>query len=539
MKTLLGNIYDPLSGTFIKGVISFDKYILKIEVQEHNSECYILPGWVDAHIHIESSMLSPVEYSIQALRHGVIGAVADPHEIANVCGIEGLEYMLSDAEKTPMKISFGIPSCVPATPFETSGAVLDAKIIDYLFETGKFSHLCEMMNFPGVIQGDHEVHAKIKIAKKYKKKIDGHAPMLSGEALKKYIEYGIDTDHECVSYQEALEKVRLGMKVMLRSSSIAKDYKKMLQLIGEYEDQVLFCTDDFHPDDLQKGYINLLVKETLQSGFSIKKTIKTASLNAIKHYNLPIGKLQVGDFADFIVVDDMNQMNVLKTFINGKEVWDGKTVHVNTSKKQSVNQFFINTITLNDIIIPREGSKINVIEVIPNSLLTNHLIIDIDTKKAIIESNQNYDLLKIVVLNRYRKANPTVGFIRGFNLKNCAFGSTIAHDSHNIIVVGTTDDFIIKAINLIQKSEGGLAFVSDRVEHILPLPIAGLMSNCSCKEVIEKYNLIIAGLIEHGCDLESHYMSLGFMSLLVIPSLKISDKGLFSVDQFKFIPLQF
>jgi len=539
MKELIGNIYDYKSGRFFGGQMFFEEKILRIEPRTNASDIFILPGFIDAHIHIESTMLSPVEYSVHALKNGVIGAVADPHEIANVCGVQGLNFMLAEAEKTPMKIVYGIPSCVPATPFETSGAVIDAQTIDELFQTGNYSHLSEMMNFPGVVSGDPGVHAKIQVARKFNKRIDGHAPLLSGEMLRNYYNCGIDSDHECVSYEEALEKAKLGMKIMLRSSSIAKDYLKMIQLIDEFEDQVLFCTDDFHPNDLKKGYINLLAVEALKYGFSLQKVVKACSLNSIDHYGLPIGKLQIGDFADFIVVKDLKSLSVLYTFIDGVKVWDGKRVFLNNLERESINQFYNNYISVEDIIISRTGRKLNVIEVLPNSLLTNHLIIDIDENQNTIECDQENDLLKIVVINRYCKAKPSVGFIRGFNLKNCAFGSTIAHDSHNIIVVGTHDEFIIKAIETIKSFFGGLAFVSSNVVHGLPLPIAGLMSQGSCKEVVDKYNLIVSDLINHGCKLDSHYMALGFMSLLVIPKLKIGDMGLFSVDEFKFIPLQF
>jgi len=539
IKKICGNIYDHQFGYFRKGSITFSKKIISIYFDENVvGDNFILPGLIDSHVHIESSMMSPVNYANEALRHGVVAAIADPHEIANVCGLSGVEYMVKSASLSPMKIFFGAPSCVPATSFETSGSTLSSNEISILFKNNTCWHLSEVMNFPGVIAHEKDVLDKIQIARDFNKIIDGHAPGLQADLLKEYVSFGISTDHECTSIEESKEKIELGMKILLRRSSASNDFLNLMDLISSNEDDVMLCTDDCHPDDLQNGYIDEMIKDALQRDFPLKKLLKAATFNPVFHYNLPVGILNIGSFADFIVVDCLENFTVLETYINGECVYNGNTVISIDEKILPVNKFFSNKLTLNDLkVLNDKHSLLNVIEIIPNSLLTNKLILPIDITQQYIFSDIENDILKIVVLNRYTKDKPSIGFIKGFGIRKGAFGSTVAHDSHNIIVVGTDDFSILSVINALQQSLGGLAFFNGNTINLLPLPVGGLMSNESCDIVSAQYKSLTDEVRSVGCTLKSPFMTLAFMSLLVIPKLKIGDRGLFDVDSFSFTEL--
>jgi len=540
MKTLEGNIVDVRNRKIVKGRLLYNEKVLQILADNSvRSNQYILPGLVDAHVHIESSMLTPLEYSKVALKHGVIGAVTDPHEIANVCGIDGVRFMIENAKASPMKILFGAPSCVPATQFETTGAKLDVTQLEELFRTNECSHLSEMMNFPGVIYNDEEVLAKITIAKKYRKIIDGHAPQLTGADLRKYVRSGIATDHECTSVHEALEKISLGMKIMLRNSSASKDFQTLITLIKTHPSEVMLCTDDCHPDELQRGYINRMVKDALLKGYDLFDVLTASTLTAVELYQMNVGLLQPGDPSDFIVVDNLIDFTVLATFINGEEVFSsetGGTVH--TKKSATINQFYWNLVEANDLLVERKQSAYHVIQVIENSLLTNKLTVLTNPGEKYIQTDLEQDILKIVVLNRYQKAKPAVGFIKGFNLKRGAIAGTIAHDSHNIVAVGVHDSDLLFAIEQIQKAQGGLTVVDGTEVVLLPLPVAGLMSDKSCSDVARCYQELSNKARDLGSTLPAPFMTLAFMSLLVIPELKLGDQGLFDVTSFSFIDLQ-
>lgn len=539
MKKISGNIYDFLSGNFKKGTMYFDDKILKIEEDfsiEDNQ--YIIPGLIDSHIHIESSMLTPLEYSKVALRHGVIGAITDPHEIANVCGIEGIDFMIRSSNLSPMKIFTGAPSCVPATPFETSGGIIDSNDIKVLFEEHKCSHLSEMMNFPGVLNNDPDVIKKIKIATNFNKNIDGHAPLIFGEKLFKYISAGITTDHESISLDEAKEKISRGMKIMIRESTAAHGFDIMHELISSDFDSTFFCTDDCHPYDLENHYIDDLFRRSIKQGHSVENIIKVASINAIFHYNLDIGLLRENDYADFIVVNNFDDFSIRKVIINGIEVFDGKELKFNTTDKTKINKFYTNNISISDLRVPKIGNFINVIQAFDNSLITRNFRFKINSDNDYIEPYIDEDILKIVVVNRYTKAKPSIGFINGFKIKEGAMGSTIAHDSHNIIVVGTSDIFISKVIDILQNSMGGIAYANSNSSELLKLPIGGLMSVESADYVIDKYSILNDHITQMGCKMKSPFITLSFMSLLVIPELKIGDRGLFDVNKFEFINLQ-
>ncbi|MCF8357528.1 MAG: adenine deaminase [Prolixibacteraceae bacterium] len=536
MKIIEGNIVDVVKREIFKGRIFFENNISKIERIEYvNDTNFILPGFIDAHLHIESTMLTPVEYSKIALKHGVIAAITDPHEIANVCGIDGINYMIDNAKKTPMKIYFGAPSCVPATPFENNGAIISAKEIEALFKSKKCFQLSEMMNFPGVINDDKDVWEKIKVAKKYNRKIDGHAPLLSGEGLKKYIEAGISTDHETTKLDEALEKIKDGMKIILRNSSASRDFLHLISLIETHPNKTMMCTDDCHPDDLEKGYINEMVKTAIEKGYNVFDVISIASKNAKDHYGTETGLLQLYDPADFIVIDNFKNFNIKKVFVNGIEQLNEDPIKKQNPKNEIINNFHQNKIFLNDVRFPSKNKKINAIRIIEDSIITKKEKYQIKENVEYFESETEDDILKIVIVNRYKKAKPTVGFVNGFNLKKGAIGSSVAHDSHNIVVIGVSDKEICKAISSIQESKGGLVAVNGNETHLLPLPIGGIMSDKSCEEVSRQYKSLNNIAKEMGCKIHAPFMTLSFMSLLVIPEIKIGDMGLFDVNKFSFI----
>lgn len=539
MKYIEGNIIDVVGRRIIKGRLFYNKKIDRIEADDKVlSEKFILPGFIDAHVHIESSMLTPLEYSKVAVRHGVIAAVTDPHEIANVCGMEGVNFMVENAKKTPMKIYSGAPSCVPATNFETSGATIGPEHIEELFAKGTCSHLSEMMNFPGVIFNNPDVQAKLQITKKHNKKIDGHAPLLSGADLIKYVNSGISTDHECTNLNEAYEKIELGMKIMLRNSSASKDFDQLISLISSHPNEVMLCTDDCHPDNLEQTYINGMVKKAIDQQYDLFNVLQAANKNAIQHYNLSVGMLQISDPSDFIVVDNFQKFNILSTVVDGVEVYDGTDVLIDGRNDLLINNFFANDIELEDLKVEKRSNLINVIQIIPDSLLTGKCEYHTNNITPFHEINVEDDVLKIVVLNRYHKAKPAVAFIKGMGIKHGAIAQTIAHDSHNIVAVGTDDRLLLKAIQLINNNKGGMVVCDQYMSKTLPLPIAGLMSELDCSTVAMQYKEMTELVHNMGSQLKSPFMTLAFMSLLVIPEIKLSDKGLFDVGIFAFIDLE-
>lgn len=535
-----GNIVDVVERNIFPGTIFIENGVI-INVRkdkEPKSSQYILPGFIDAHIHIESSLLSPAEFAKTAVKFGTVATISDPHEIANVCGIEGIKFMMESGKQTPFKFFFGAPSCVPATPFETSGAKITAKEIDLLFNYFNLPYLSEMMNFPGVILEDPEVIAKIDVAKKYNVPIDGHCPGLSGEKLEKYISFGITTDHEATSFAEAEEKINKGMKILIREGSSAKNFDELLPLLSKYPASVMFCSDDLHPFDLVNGHINLLVKRAIERGHDFFDTLRAVTLNPTLHYNLPVGLLRVGDDADLVVVDNLVNFNIIETYIRGDLVYKDGVTLFKVNHTDEVNNFKTNFKSKEDFEIKFDGnSKIRVIEAIDGSLLTNQIVADAKIEDGFVVPDVEMDILKIAVVNRYYDTKPSVGFIKNFGLKNGAIATSIAHDSHNIIAIGVTDEFIVQAVNLVIENRGGIAFVDSNNADILPLPIAGLMTNEDVSDVSQKYLEIENKVKSAGCKLTSPLMTISFMSLLVIPSLKIGDQGLFDVNSFSFVNL--
>lgn len=499
---------------------------------------YILPGFIDAHVHIESSMLVPTEFAKIAVLHGTVATVSDPHEIANVLGTEGVWYMIENGRKSPLKFNFGAPSCVPATIFETAGAEVTSEDLAHLLASPEVLYLAEMMNWPGVIFDDPSVQHKLDIAKRAGKPIDGHAPGLMGKQALKYISKGISTDHECYMIDEARFKLKNGMKVIIREGSAAKNFDTLAPLINKYFEQMMFCSDDKHPDDLLEGHINLLVKRAVARGIDVFKVLQMACINPVEHYGLDVGTLQDGDWADLIVVDNLVDFNVLKTYINGDVVAERGRDYIKTEPERIVNNFQIGRKKPSDFVLPLSKTDINVIEVLDKQLITKTFEGKITLENGLATPSVSDDILKIAVVNRYADAPIATAFIKNFGLKRGAIASSVAHDSHNIIVVGVSDETICTAVNALIDHKGGLSATDGEHTEVLPLPIAGLMSNESAEIVAEKYTALVNMARDLGSTLTSPFMSLSFMALLVIPSLKLSDKGLFDGEKFVFCPIE-
>lgn len=538
MQRIEGNIIDIHRREIYPGVISiYPGKIVSIQRNSKNYAHYISPGFIDSHVHIESSMLIPEKFSELAIRRGTIAVVNDPHEIANILGVEGVEFMIENSKQSCIKTFFTIPSCVPATPYDSAGSILSSSDIENLADNYKFVGLSEMMNIPGVIQEDVEVCAKLKIAHHHRLPIDGHAPGLSGISLKKYIDAGIVTDHECTTLQEAIEKIHLGMKILIREGSAAKNYEALKTLIADYPEKVMFCTDDSHPHDLlSNGEIDQLVRNAIRDGFDLFEVLRIASYYPILHYGIDAGCLREGDPADFIIIHNLNTFEILSVYIDGTEKYNSsksdKTYISNPIK--ILNHFNRGLISLTDIRKPVE-SKIVSIKVIPGELVTQRLDFNLKIPTPNFESDIERDILKIVYVNRYRNSLPQVAYISGFELKEGAFATSISHDSHNIIAVGCSDNDILAVINTLISEKGGLVVKNHKGIFKLPLPIAGIMSASDGETVASLWKILSDELKTMGCKLDSPFMTLSFMSLIVIPELKIGEKGLFDYNRFEFI----
>ncbi len=504
---------------------------------------YILPGFIDSHVHIESSMLVPSEFAKLAVVHGTVATISDPHEIANVCGLQGVEFMIANGKTVPFKFHFGAPSCVPATIFETAGAELNAADVDALLANDDIFYLSEMMNFPGVLNSDPDVLQKITAAKKHGKPVDGHAPGLMGETAKKYIDAGISTDHECFTAAEALNKLQYGMKILIREGSAAKNFEALADLLHEHYNRMMFCSDDKHPDSLELGHINQLCARAVAKGIDVFKVLQAASINPALHYNMKVGLLRTGDAADFIVVKDLVNFEVAQTYIDGALVAENGKTLIKTTTAGILNNFDCMAKTATEFCVAYRGEKeITVIEALDGQLITNKIVVAPKVVNGNIVSDAANDILKIVVVNRYHQAPVATAFIKNFGLKQGAIASTVAHDSHNIVAVGVDDESICKAVNLVIEKAGGVSAVKvspaggDFEGAVLPLPVAGLMSNEDGYKVAADYTAIDKMVKEElGSTLTAPFMTLSFMALLVIPHVKLSDKGLFDGDTFTFI----
>jgi len=534
-----GNIVDILNKRIFKGEVCIeDGQISAIREVNHEVENYILPGFVDAHIHIESSMVVPSEFAKIAVLHGTVATVSDPHEIANVLGVQGVDFMIENGKKVPLKFNFGAPSCVPATSFESAGAVINADDIKLMMENPDINYLAEMMNYPGVLLDDEEVLQKIEHAKNNNKPIDGHAPGLRGDDVTKYIAAGISTDHECFRYDEALEKLQKGMKILIREGSAAKNFEALIDLLPEHYNNMMFCSDDKHPDDLLLGHINQLCERAVAKGMDIFKVLQAACVNPVKHYNLEVGLLQVGDPADFILVDNLKEFNVLETYTNGELVAKNGKSFVKSVPFEVLNNFNTDIKKVADFRLASSSKKIRVIEALDGELVTNQIAADSLIVDGNLVSNTATDVLKMTVVNRYKNETPSIAFIKNFGIKEGAIASSVGHDSHNIIAIGVSDEAICKAVNLIIENKGGVCAVTKTTEKVVALPVAGIMSDQPAEIIGNAYAALDAMAKEMGSTLRAPYMSLSFMALLVIPSLKLSDKGLFDGNTFKFTSLE-
>ena len=537
-KTVKGNIIDVVAERIFKGSITIrDDRITEIKEENNEENCFILPGLIDAHIHVESSMLIPSEFARLAVVHGTVGTVSDPHEIANVLGIDGIRFMIENGKQVPFKFYFGASPCVPATSFETAGATIGIEELDSLLQSDEIRYMSEMMNFPGVLNDDAEVKRKLDLAKKYNKPIDGHAPGLTGVLAEKYAKAGITTDHECFTREEAEEKIRYGMKILIREGSAARNFEDLSSLIPEFPDKIMFCSDDKHPNDLVSGHINEMVKRAFRKGYDKIKVIRCCTYNPVKHYGLNAGLLQKGDPADLILVDNLVDFNVLMTVINGEKVAEnGKSLIAPVAGK-TPNQFNASAICGKDLVVKKEGKLMRVIEACDGQLVTKERLVKPKTENQVVMTDQENDILKIVVKNRYTDEPPVVGFVTGFGLKSGALASSVAHDSHNLIAVGASDDAIVEAMNAIIGSRGGIAAVIGDVTTILPLPVAGIMTGKDGYEVAKQYDILDREVKKLKSNLKAPFMTLSFMALLVIPELKLSDKGLFNGKNFSFVDL--
>ena len=537
--TIQGQYVDILNKRIYPAILSIeDGRIVSITECKEAPNQFILPGFIDSHVHIESSMLVPSSFARLAVVHGTIGTISDPHEIANVCGLEGVQYMIDNGKKVPFHFFFGAPSCVPATAFETAGAVIDSEAITKLLTSPDIFYLSEMMNFPGVLQQDAEVMQKIKAAHAIGKPIDGHAPGLMGDLAKQYIAAGISTDHECFTIEEAIDKLSFGMHILIREGSAAKNFEALYELIDDHPKKVMLCSDDKHPDSLLEGHINQLCARAVAKGINVFNVLRTACINPVIHYQLPTGLARVNDPGNFILVEDLIHFKVLETYINGQLVAkDGHSL-IEPVQATAINQFNAHPIALSDLQLPAatypsKDGMVPVIHAIDGQLITNLVWAKPTIKDNTIVADIEKDVLKVVVYNRYHAAAPKVGLIQSFGFKSGAIASTVAHDSHNIIAVGVDDESILKAINLVVQEKGGISCVQGDRSKVIGLPVAGLMSTADPYQVANDYIEIDQMAKSLGTQLGSPFMTLSFMALLVIPHIKMSDLGLFDGDQFK------
>lgn len=536
-NTIKGQLVDLESRNIYPAAVTVDKgVIISIERIDEAPTHYIMPGFVDAHIHIESSMLIPSRFARLAVAHGTVATVSDPHEIGNVLGMSGVEFMIADAVLVPMKFFFGAPSCVPPTSFETSGAVIDANDIKTLLAKDEIKYLAEMMNYPGVLHEDEEVMQKIQYAKDAGKPIDGHAPGLMGDEALQYINAGISTDHECYSYDEAKHKLDHGMKILIREGSAAKNYAALAPLFNYKPDRLMFCSDDKHPDDLIEGHINLLVRRAIADGYDLYDVLRAACIHPVTHYGLEVGQLKVGDAADFIVVDDLVAFDVSATYIDGVQVSEGNQCLFSEVVAEPINQFNCTRTKAIDFEIYTKAEVARVIHALDGEIITKELIADVKTIEGRVVADTQQDILTITVVNRYEDAPPATALIHGFGLSHGAIASCVGHDTHNIIAVGCDTESIAKAVNLIIENKGGISAVGNDKDLVLPLPFAGIMSGDDGVLVGKQYAELDRFAKEVlGSELGAPYMTLSFMALLVIPDLKLSDKGLFSGKEFGFV----
>lgn len=542
--SISGRIVDLHNRRIFPGEVNVrDGVIVSISAKDKAEDRFILPGFVDSHVHIESSMLSPSRFAEMVVPRGTIAVVSDPHEIANVMGVPGVEFMISDGNTVPLKFFFGSPSSVPATCFESSGAVLDSEAVRLLLQREDIWFLSEVMNYPGVIHGDKDVLKKLEYANSLAKPIDGHAPGLSGADLEKYVSHNITTDHECSSLEEAEIKLSKGMKIQIREGSAARNFHALHSLFFKYPNQLMLCTDDSHPDEiLNQGHIDRILRLGIgKYNINLFDILRSATIIPVQHYKLPVGLLREGDPADFIVVDNLENFSLLESYIDGKKVFDRTKGNLFTVQPGlTINRFREQALDVNELKLsmPESKTSVRVIDVRDGELLSSQYLWKPELGAGVrLEGSIKDDIIKLVVLSRYSNQKPALGFVKNLGIKRGAIGSSVAHDSHNLIVAGVDDESIALVINELIKSGGGIAAFDGENLNLLPLAVGGLMSNERGEYVAAKYQELNQLAKNMGSSLKAPFMTLSFLSLLVIPELKLSDKGLFDVSKFSFVPL--
>ncbi|MFO8100204.1 MAG: adenine deaminase [Salinibacter sp.] len=535
--SLAGRVVDLHDRTIRPATVHVqDGVIARIAPADSPPDRVLLPGFVDAHIHIESAMLPPSEFARAAVRHGTVATVSDPHEIANVLGVDGIEYMIADGEQVPFHFAFGAPSCVPATPFETSGAELGPDAVAALLDRSDVPYLSEVMNYPGVLNRDPSVMAKIEAAKTRDKPVDGHAPGVQGDDAAQYAAAGIQTDHESFSIAEARDKLDAGMTIAIREGSAAKNFDELIPLMDEAPDRLMFCSDDRHPDALAEGHIDTLVHRALARGYDRFDVLRAACLQPVEHYDLDVGLLREGDPADFIVVDDLDTLTVQQTYVDGQLVAKNGATQIDRVLSATPNRFVAGPIAPAALQVPATSNRLRVITAADNQLVTGEEIVETPITDGHAVAAPDQDVLKLAVVPRYEDAPPAVGFVRGFGLERGALASSVAHDAHNVVAVGTSDAALARAINAVIDARGGIGVATDEDTDVLPLPIAGLMSDQPYDQVARRYTALSRVAREAlGSTMDAPFMTLSFMALLVIPKLKLSDQGLFDGDAFTFV----
>lgn len=536
MKSIKGNIVDLISQSIFSGIVHIKNGKIK-EITKNNNKYnnYILPGFIDTHIHIESSCMPPSEFARAVIPFGTVATVSDCHEIANVMGVSGINYMIKSSKKVPLKIFFGVPSCVPATEFDTSGAKFGTKETNELLKRDELFYMGEFMDLTGIEQNNPTTYKKIELAKKYKKPIDGHLPVFNKDFAKKYIKLGISTDHETITKKDAIFKIKHNMKIQIREGSACKNFDDLIDIIKNHYKDCMFCSDDSHPNELLNGHMNLLVKRAISLGYDPLKVLTVACVNPVKHYNLPVGLLQVGDPADFIEVNNLKELKIKKSVINGITVFDGKKLTFDRVEPKIVNNFVARPLAKQDLLVKAKSDKINVIELVKDQIVTKKTIYQGKIKNGFVVSDIKNDILKIVYMNRYKNLKPKISFIKGFGFSRGAVAESVSHDSHNIVAVGANDDDLLKAINSLISQKGGFFAIDGNKCRSLPLSIAGLMSNLNLENIVKKYEQVNRLIEGFGSTIKSPLMTLGFMALLVVPALKIGEKGLFDTEQNRFI----
>ena len=550
-----GHIVDVVSREIFDGTLTVeDGKIAEIKrgglPERERPYPYLMPGFIDSHVHIESSMMVPHEFARIAVSHGTIGVIADPHEIANVLGVEGVDYMIRSGRMAQFNFCFGAPSCVPALggDVETNGATIDAEDIEKLMARPDIGFLAEMMNYPGVLAGDGEIMRKIEAARRHGKPVDGHAPGLTGHQRDQYAAAGITTDHECSTLEEGRSCIKAGMKVIIREGGAARDYEQLSPLIAESPDMVMLCTDDCHPEDFVREHINAIVMRALADGYDLWDILQAACVNPQRHYHLDWGLLQQGDPATFIIVDTVGpHFKVQSTVIRGMEVYSYNSsslamyLQLTASDYKGDHQDYPNNfvaapITEDDIFYNiKPGAAEHIINATDGSLVTGHEVWRMGAS-MFSDTHPWLEVEKIVVYNRYQRgAKPMVGLIHGFGITNGAIAGSVAHDCHNIVAVGSNDGYIVRAINRVIEMGGGLVVVSADEENDIPLPIAGLMAPLTGHELAFRSMIMRQKVHDIGCMMKDPFITMAFMALPVIPNLKLTDRHLMDTKNMEII----